>query len=98
MRTQKIQQIPAACEALRVSLLLLLRSLCDRQRRKALAPGTWWLAPELRSLLQEHIHSVKFSTMYSNYHLSFIITYFKISYDILTFPNMSQLLPNPKMW
>lgn len=40
-------------QALRRSLLLLLRSLCDRQRRKALAPGTWWLVPELRSLLQE---------------------------------------------
>ena len=45
------------CQALRRSLLLLLRSLCDRQRRKALAPGTWWLAPELRSLLQEHLRS-----------------------------------------
>ena len=69
------QQIPAdsSCEALRVSLLLLLRSLCDRQRRKALAPGTWWLAPELRSLLQEHIHSVKMSTTYTG--LSLIITY-----------------------
>lgn len=47
------RNLPVQGKALRVSLLLLLRSLCDRQRRKALAPGTWWLAPELRSLLQE---------------------------------------------
>ncbi|CAK9087295.1 E3 ubiquitin-protein ligase UPL6 (Ubiquitin-protein ligase 6) (HECT-type E3 ubiquitin transferase UPL6) [Durusdinium trenchii] len=47
------RNLPLQGKALRRSLLLLLRSLCDRQRRKALAPGTWWLAPELRSLLQE---------------------------------------------
>eukprot|EP00931_Biecheleriopsis_adriatica_P076734 TRINITY_DN50416_c0_g1_i1.p1 TRINITY_DN50416_c0_g1~~TRINITY_DN50416_c0_g1_i1.p1 ORF type:complete len:1032 (-),score=183.06 TRINITY_DN50416_c0_g1_i1:119-3157(-) len=48
--------LPVPGRALRESLLSLVRTLYDRQRRRALLPGrlgSWWLVPELRTVLLE---------------------------------------------